>query len=110
MKRKHWEWVEHIQAPVLKLLRGTPVEEFQGAFQGWQNLSTQCSAMLTDTIQKHGGTTESSTHNADIVGRADSMSMLIYLQFTFFLVQRIQPDAVADVLNLESCSSKGVQK
>ena len=37
LKGKHWDSVENFQAHVTRFLRGIPVEEFQGAFQAWQN-------------------------------------------------------------------------
>ena len=42
LKRKHWESVGNIQAYVTRLLKGIPVEEFQGVFQAWQNRLCRC--------------------------------------------------------------------
>ena len=42
LKGKHWESVENIQAYVTRFLRGIPVEEFQGAYQAWQNRLRKC--------------------------------------------------------------------
>ncbi|KAG8271957.1 hypothetical protein J6590_051988 [Homalodisca vitripennis] len=40
--RESTESVENIQAEVTRFLRGIPVEEFQSAFQAWQNRLRRC--------------------------------------------------------------------